>query len=59
MDLILPDGLVARPLTLDDADAVCEVMAASETFELGPDEQGNPPDGIQRVLRFTAGGLED
>ena len=31
----------------------------SDTFELGPDEQGNPPDGIQRVLRFTAGGLED
>ncbi len=31
----------------------------SETFELGPDEQGNAPDGIQRVLRFTAGGLED
>jgi preprotein translocase subunit SecA len=31
----------------------------SETFELGPDEQGNPPNGIQRVLRFTAGGLED
>jgi preprotein translocase subunit SecA len=31
----------------------------SETFELGPDEMGNPPEGIQRVLRFTAGGLED
>ena len=31
----------------------------SETFELGPDEQGNAPEGIQRVLRFTAGGLED
>ncbi|WP_243314987.1 preprotein translocase subunit SecA [Geothrix paludis] len=30
-----------------------------ETIELGPDEQGNAPDGIQRVLRFTAGGLED
>ena len=38
MDLILPDGLVARPLTLDDAEAVCEVMAASETFELGSAE---------------------
>jgi preprotein translocase subunit SecA len=31
----------------------------SETFELGPDEQGNAPEGIQRVLRFTAGGLDD
>ncbi len=31
----------------------------SETIELGPDEQGNLPEGIQRVLRFTAGGLED
>jgi preprotein translocase subunit SecA len=31
----------------------------SEVFELGPDEQGNPPDGIQRVMRFTAGGLDD
>jgi preprotein translocase subunit SecA len=31
----------------------------ADTFELGPDEQGNAPDGIQRVLRFTAGGLED
>ena len=30
-----------------------------EVIELGPDEQGNPPDGIQRVMRFTAGGLED
>ncbi len=31
----------------------------TETIELGPDELGNPPEGIQRVLRFTAGGLED
>ncbi len=31
----------------------------AEVFELGPDEQGNPPEGIQRVMRFTAGGLED
>jgi preprotein translocase subunit SecA len=31
----------------------------AETIELGPDEQGNAPEGIQRVLRFTAGGLED
>ncbi len=31
----------------------------SETIELGPDEQGNASEGIQRVLRFTAGGLED
>jgi preprotein translocase subunit SecA len=31
----------------------------SQTIELGPDEQGNLPEGIQRVLRFTAGGLED
>ena len=31
----------------------------TETIELGPDEQGNAPEGIQRVLRFTAGGLED
>ena len=31
----------------------------SEVYELGPDEMGNPPEGIQRVLRFTAGGLED
>ncbi len=31
----------------------------AEVFELGPDEQGNPPEGIQRVMRFTAGGLDD
>ena len=31
----------------------------TETIELGPDESGNAPEGIQRVLRFTAGGLED
>jgi preprotein translocase subunit SecA len=31
----------------------------TETIELGPDELGNAPEGIQRVLRFTAGGLED
>ena len=31
----------------------------SNIVELGHDEQGNPPEGIQRVLRFTAGGLED
>jgi preprotein translocase subunit SecA len=31
----------------------------SDVIELGPDEQGNLPEGIQRVMRFTAGGLED
>jgi preprotein translocase subunit SecA len=31
----------------------------SDVVELGPDEQGNAPEGIQRVMRFTAGGLED
>jgi preprotein translocase subunit SecA len=31
----------------------------SDYIELGPDEQGNLPEGIQRVTRFTAGGLED
>jgi preprotein translocase subunit SecA len=31
----------------------------SEVFELGPDEQGNPPEGFQLVIRLTLGGLEE
>ncbi len=35
VDLVLPDGLVARPLVLADARAVYEVMAAQEQHDLG------------------------
>ena len=34
-DLALPDGLTSRPLTMDDAQAVYEVMAAQEQHDLG------------------------
>lgn len=38
VELVLPDGLTARPLTLDDAEGVYETIAAEEIVDLGEPE---------------------